>query len=409
MQAPETVCLHIGLHKTGTTYLQSILRANRKALRAQGIEFPGGSGEPSQAFAVLDLHGRRPRGADDERIAGQWEALVRCVNECGLPTALISEERLSISTLKQARKVVDAFPDSEVHAVVTARDLGRVLVSQWQEEIKNEKTWRWREYAAAIRGGDRARDPGRGFWMRQDLIKICQTWEVAVSVARLHIVTVPQSGPPDRLLQRFAAVVGLDPAKLSNEPARTNESVGVAGIEVIRRVNERLGGRLNQRQYDRVVKRTIIPMVAARTEPVRFSLPPEDFAWVTERAEGTIAALRARGYPVVGDLDDLQPVPRPSDRRPDDATDEEVRESALDVLAFLSEAHATSWWERKKPYVKIADAREGAASSVRAFGFGIQQWFARLADHNRVAASVISAVQRWRDRALNRALNKSKK
>jgi len=31
--APKTVYLHVGLHKTGTTYLQNVFRANRKQLR----------------------------------------------------------------------------------------------------------------------------------------------------------------------------------------------------------------------------------------------------------------------------------------------------------------------------------------------------------------------------------------
>ena len=259
MKSPERVYLHVGLHKTGTTYLQNVFRANRDHLRELGVEFPVRPGEHMQGLAVSDLYGRRPRGAEDKRIAGQWNALVEHVNGSGMPTALISEERLSVCTLKQARKVVHSFPDSEVHAIVTARDLARVLVSTWQEGIKTNKTWQWKEYSAAICGADRAIDPGRGFWMRQDLVKICRTWEIAVSAlegvgvdeAQFHLVTVPQDGPPERLLERFAATVGFDPSKLLNEPAWNNESVGVSGIEVIRRVNERLAGRLNQRQYDR--------------------------------------------------------------------------------------------------------------------------------------------------------------
>ncbi len=69
---PATVYLHIGLHKTGTTYLQNLLKANREGLRAQQIYYPGGPGEPQQAFAVWDLQGRRPRGVHDTRIGGSW-------------------------------------------------------------------------------------------------------------------------------------------------------------------------------------------------------------------------------------------------------------------------------------------------------------------------------------------------
>ncbi|MEJ7706663.1 MAG: hypothetical protein WKF82_04855 [Nocardioidaceae bacterium] len=307
--APTNLYLHIGLHKTGTTYLQNVFRANRRQVRAQQLEFTGGPGEPVQAFAVWDLQGRRPRGADDSRIAGSFDALVNAVNRSGLPSALISEERLSLCTMRQVRRVVESFPDSEVHVVVTARDLGRVVVSAWQEEIKNDQTYTWTEFVEAVKDPERlVAKPARGFWLRQDLIKICEAWEAHVPAARIHIVTVPQSGTPaSKLLDRFASVVKIDTAALTEEPIWNNETVGVAATEVIRRVNERLGGRLNQRQYDKVVKAAVVRMLAQRAEVRRFSPPPEELGWLNERAEQMIAAVRARGYAVTGDLAELLP------------------------------------------------------------------------------------------------------
>ena len=117
MTAPETIYVHIGLHKTGTTYLQNLLRANREQLRGQHVDFPGGPSEPVQAWAVWDLQGRRPRGVDDNRIGGSWNALVAAINASDYPIALISEERLSLSTTRQARLLVDAFPDSQIEVI----------------------------------------------------------------------------------------------------------------------------------------------------------------------------------------------------------------------------------------------------------------------------------------------------
>ncbi|MBA2715883.1 MAG: hypothetical protein H0U51_02325 [Propionibacteriales bacterium] len=405
--APSTVYLHIGLHKTGTTYLQNLLRANRENLRAQGIDFPGGPGEPVQAFAVWDLQGRRPRGVDDARIAGSWDALVEAVNTSGYPEALVSEERLSLSTLKQAKRAVESFPHSEVHLVVTVRDLGRVAVSAWQEEVKNDQTWRWREFAEAIKDPDRiAVNPGRGFWFRQDVVKICETWESAVPAERLHVVTVPQSGSsPEVLLERFAAVVGFDAGSLTEQPIWNNETVGVAATEVIRRVNERLGGRLNQRQYDKVIKMTVAQMLAKRTEAVRFTLPAEELPWVTTRAERMIEALRSRGYPVAGDLDELRPQSRDGGRRPDDASDEELLEASLDALAMLAERYATSWWQRKKPDVDAsATSAVDLASWARGAVFRNQRRAAEIADRRPIAAKAMGLVLKGRDRARRRAL-----
>jgi hypothetical protein len=408
--APTTVYLHIGLHKTGTTYLQNVLRANREQIRGQQVEFTGGPGEPVQALAVWDLQGRRPRGTDDRRIAGMWNALVDHVNASGLPYALISEERLSLSTLKQARKVVDAFPQAEVHVIVTARDLGRVAVSAWQEAIKNDTTWTWQQFADAIKDpANEARNPARSFWLRQDLEKICEVWESVVPVERIHVVTVPPPGSPtELLLQRFTSVVGLDASLLTEEPTWNNETVGVAATEVLRQVNDRMGGRLNQRQYDRVIKHTLVPLMARRTEPVRFSLPADELGWVNERAERTIGILAARGYHVVGDLDELRTRVRDGSRRPDDATDDELLESSLDALALLAEAHATSWWLHRKPDTEIADAREGLASQARAVVFRGQRRIAAYADRSPLAGKAMAAVLRRRDRLRRRASRRAR-
>jgi hypothetical protein len=408
--APATIYLHIGLHKTGTTYLQNLLRVNREQIRQQQVEFPGGPGEPVQALAVWDLQGRRPRGSDDSRIPGMWNALVEHVNACGLPRALISEERLSLCTLKQAKKIVDSFPGAEVHVIVTARDLGRVAVSAWQETVKNDSTWTWREFADAVRDPEQlVKNPARNFWLRQDLEKICELWESVVPAERLHIVTVPVSGsPPDLLQERFLSIPGIDPAALTEEPLWNNETVGVAATEVIRRMNQNLGGRLNQRQYDKAVKSTLVPLLARRTEPVRFSLPAEEMDWVGEWAEATIAALRARGYPVVGDLDELRPRLREGSRRPDDASEEELLAAALDALALLTEAHATSWWTQRRPDTEVAGAQEGLASKARAAVFRGQRKAGEIADTNPVAAKAMGALLRARDRARLRARDRFK-
>lgn len=267
----KKVYLHVGLHKTGTTFLQNLFRANVAKLAAQGVDFPWGPDEPVQTFAVWDLQGRRPRGAKDPRISGQWQVLADRVNASAMPVVLISEERLSISNLKQAKVALEPFQDCEVHIIVTSRDLARMAVSAWQEDVKNDRSVTWQEYIAAIKDpGHANRNPARGFWMRQDLARVLRIWATAHSADRIHLVTVPPAGgDPGTLTARFASVVGFDPAILDEPPKWNNETVGVAGIEVIRQLNIRLDGRLNQIQYDLLVKRTLVRMLASRAEKVR--------------------------------------------------------------------------------------------------------------------------------------------
>ena len=65
------VVLHVGLHKTGTTFLQTVFETNRDVLAEQGIYYPGGPGEPAQRMASWDLRGRRSPGSKDQRQVGR--------------------------------------------------------------------------------------------------------------------------------------------------------------------------------------------------------------------------------------------------------------------------------------------------------------------------------------------------
>lgn len=409
MSGPDRVFLHVGLHKTGTTYLQNLFAANQRPLRAAGVDYPGGKGEPAQNFAALDLQGRRPRGYNDKRVEGSWDALVAAVHGRGLPTALLSDERLSMSTLHQARRAVASFPAAEVHVIVTVRDLGRIAVSAWQEDVKSDETWTWRQFITAVKDPSQvAKSPARGFWLRQDVPKICETWEAAVTASRVHVVTVPPAGAsPDTLVSRVAGVVGFDPSILDRDAAWTNETVGVAATEVIRRVNDRLGGRLNQREHDKAIKNTLVPLLARRTEPVRFSLPEEDVGWAAARADDMITALRQRGYPVRGDLDELRVSHREGSRRPDDPSDAELVDASLDALALLAELYATSWWVRRKEQIEAAAGPPNLASKARGMVFRGQRQAAQLADRNPVAEKAVAAVLKARDRARRRARNRA--
>jgi hypothetical protein len=335
--------------------------------------------------------------------------MVHAITGSGCRTALVSEEHLSVSTLKQAKAAVASFPHSRVRVLVTARDLARIAVSAWQEEVKNDQTWTWEQFAAAIRDPAAVtRSPARGFWLRQDLPMICELWEAAVTAADITVITVPPAGAPrDLLLQRFAGVVGFDPRSLTEEPEWSNETVGVAATEVLRRLNELLDHRLNQRQHDKVVKRTLVRRLAQVTEPVRFTLPEEELPWISERAERMIAAVDHRGYGVVGDLDELRPQHQPGGRRPDDASAEVQLEAALTGLAAVTEEYARLWWQRRRFDVEGGEDAGGLASRTRGAVFRAQGRAASLADSNPVAGRMVGAVLASRERARQRALARS--
>jgi hypothetical protein len=393
--------LHIGMMKTGTTYLQNVWRANHDALADQGIWFPSGPDAPTQRFAVWDLVGRRPRGATDARVAGQWAALTADVADHAHETVLLSEEYLAARSLRLARRAVAGFPQHEVHVVVTARDLGRQLVSAWQESVKSGQTLSWPEFIARVRDRDAAhRDPARGFWLNQDLPTIVGTWTESVGAVRVHVVTVPPAGgPPTLLLDRLGGLVGFDPAQLTSPPRQANESLGAPATEVIRRLNEELDGRLNQRQYDFIVKRTLQTRLP-RSDDGPLVLPAEHQDWATEEARRMIDFLRRGAYHVVGDLDDLLPATPDRGRAPTDVSDRELVESSLRALATLTDSYANLWWRNKRQQerAKTASFPARAPSELRGAGYRVTRRAAELADRNRVAGAAMSIYLRVRRR-----------
>lgn len=393
--------LHVGLMKTGTTYLQSLWRDNPAVLAEQGIFYPSGPGAPSQRHAVWDLVGRRTRGARDDRVLGQWAALTDAVAQSTSPTVLLSEEYLASATARQARRAVEGFPSHEVHVIVTARDLARVLASAWQEDVKNDTTRTWAEYIAAVRDPrTRGQDPARSFWLRHDLSTVVDTWAGAVGEERVHLVTVPPAGAPrELLLSRIGEVVGFDATRLAGAQPRPNESLGTAATEVLRRVNSRLDHRLNERQYDKVVKTTLQRGLARSPHPQQLGLPADDLAWATAEAERMIAIVDKGRYRVVGALDELRPVPVEG-RRPDDVSTEEMLKASIDAIALLAEEYAQTWWRLRRadtPRVPATSGAVRASSALRGLAFGVRRRGADFADSNRVGAAAMRMYLRLRD------------
>ena len=390
--------------KTGTTYLQNVLRDNSADLLAQGVYYPAGADAPNQRHAVWDLVGRRTRGSRDDRIAGQWQALVDAVSATDAATVVLSEEYLASASARQARRAVAAFPGHEVHVLVTARDLGRVLSSAWQEEVKNGTTRLWSDFLAAVRDPrQRGQDPARAFWLRHDLPTVVDTWADAVGPERVHVVTVPPPGAArEVLLFRVAGVVGFDPSRLGDTSPRANESLGAAATEVLRRVNERLDGRLNERQYDKVVKLTLQRRLAGVRQTRPLPLPSGAVEWATAEAQRMIDHLTAGGYHVVGALDELLPVPPAGEGgavgteqiRPD-----ELLDASIDAMAALAEDYASTWWRLRRADAARVPSRPAAvraSSAVRGAGFRMRRAGADFADRNRVGAAAMRAYLRLR-------------
>ncbi len=354
----HTVVLHIGAMKSGTSTIQHQLQRHHDVLDAQGFCFPGRRWR-QQILGVLDVLDQKRDGQVVPGSEGAWQ---RLLDELAAfdGTGLVSMEFLGPTPPEYIAKVVDSLRPAEVHVVMTARDLGRNVPAMWQEGLKNRATWTWPEYLRDIASTEKPRTGhARRFWRQMNYPFIAEKWVQAVGRERFTLVTVPHPGAgPGVLWDRFCSVVGLDPTPFpAVEPQ--NLSLSAASAQVLRALNEALPEDLPLFDYQKVVKHQLakqgMPAPTGPRDRIGFS-----GEWVDERAERQIARLRALEVRVVGDLDELRPVPQDG-IDPTTCPPEESLRAAVESLAYLVRVWPTA--QAAAP-VTAPEGSAGVAQSI---------------------------------------------
>ena len=121
--------------------------------------------------------------------------------------------------------------------MVTARDTLSLVTARWQEFVKNGAVtpidgYPVREETAPENEWD---------WGTLDLADVLSRWGATLPPERVHVLTLPKPGSaPDELWLRFAHLVGVEAGRCVTSQAAQNESLGVVGVELLRRVNAEL-------------------------------------------------------------------------------------------------------------------------------------------------------------------------
>ncbi len=320
------VYFHVGAPKTGTTFLQGVMRHNREALRDQGVLYPGTTARDHlHASQVVREVTKQPRRGD--RVEA-WDRLVAELADWQ-GVGIISHEFFGMATEEQARTAIEQLAPAEVHVVLTARDYVRQFAADWQESLKMGLDLTLEDF---LRRAHRNRLPRPWGWNAHDIVATLERWGSSLPAERVHVVTVPQAGAPrDLLLRRFCSVVQVDPDALDLGAAFSNESLGVVQAELLRRLKPHLSTPLDDPpERHRWLRAYFAHEVLLAQGGDRFTLRPDQAEVLTGRAHDAIDALRAAGYDIVGDLDELLPGPLdPELRHPSDVSDTEVLASAL--------------------------------------------------------------------------------
>ncbi len=331
----KRLVLHIGAMKSGTSFIQNVLRttANRERLAEHDILFACERWR-EQVLAVRELIDRGGPAQEPITPNGPWQHLVDVVNEWP-GTAIVSMEFLAPRKEAKIDVIKAAFPDTDLQVVLTARDLARSLPAMWTESTQNRGVRTWEEFLDAVRSEDMAQKPGRWFWKHQRLADIASRWSDAVGRDHFTLITVPPSGsPPDILWNRFAKVAGI-PEGVCDTEVRSNPGIDAASALVLRALNERLAEEeFSAQDYQRLVKSALAKQGLAkrpRDDSVRLGI---DERWVRRKSREELDNLRKLDLRVVGDIDELQarPVPGVHTKK---ITAEQQLEAALDGLTIM--------------------------------------------------------------------------
>jgi hypothetical protein len=325
------VFLHIGLPKTATTYLQTILWGNRERLAELGVLMPGAS-KPDHLWASRIVREDGPFKRANERRRGAWQ---RVLDDIGAwdGNAIVTHEFFAAASAEQAARTVADLAPTEVHLVVTAREPLGLFTASWQESIKNRDTRPMAEYSTY-----EATDSGAVWnWRTLDVHRVLERWAPAFPVERVHVLPLPAPDAPRRTIwDRYATLIGIDPDAVDLSPSFANSSMGVAETETLRRMNHHLGdfkSAIDRGTYIRsfLADQRLVPR---KGDP--FWPEPERVEEARERGKAAVAYIAEQGFDVIGDLNSLLvPDSLPERRTPDSVTEAEVATVAVELAARM--------------------------------------------------------------------------
>jgi hypothetical protein len=325
------VYLHIGLPKTATTYLQTILWGNRETLAEQGVLLPGEARHDHLWASRIVREDPQFRKANERRL-GAWQRILDgCAQWDGV--AVISHEFFAAASAEQAARVVADLAPAEVHLVVTAREPLGLFSASWQESIKNRDTRRMAEYSTF-----EADDTGGVWnWRTLDVQRVLERWSPPFPPEHVHVLPLPAADAPRRTIwDRLATLVGVDPDSVDLSQSFPNTSMGIAETETLRRMNHYLGdfkSAIDRGTYIRsfLADERLVPRKGERYWP-----SADRVEEARERGKSAVAYIAEQGFDVMGDVDSLLvPDTLPERRTPESVTDDEVATVAIELAARM--------------------------------------------------------------------------
>ncbi|TDC67836.1 hypothetical protein E1200_13675 [Actinomadura sp. GC306] len=353
------IVLHIGLQKSGTTFLQHMLQDHQETLAQSGVLYPiprdwerGRRTVANHEWASYGLLGTEYPWVSEARAAKEepsWRALLEQVRASS-GTVLLSAEALSVIRSDAVSRLFAALGADDVEVVITARTLGRALPSLWQQHIRNGLSTSFESYLRSLarqRDADFESVPDAHIWRAFMLSGLVRRW-IEAGASRVSVVTSPGK-PPQLLLDRFTQAAGLPNlthTPVADRQAHTGltapETLALASLNALFRDEDWPKGRADR------ARQAITESFQARDgRGGKVTVPPGWRSRVAEWSQEDLDALQKTDAHIVGDLADLHYDPALDETAP--VTPEETaRAGAAAALALLDAQPRESALRRNK-------------------------------------------------------------
>ncbi len=230
MSLPRYV-IHIGPHKTGTTYLQASFRNLRSELLGRGVLYPDlwwhSPENPSHSRLAEQVAGGNPEVL--EELSGQFKAF----NASGHRIILISAEDLDGLKPDHVVTLKSLLDGASAEIVFYCRRWSELISSSWQERVKG----RGLTLTLPELFGEHLRSPLRSSLINYGLILDRYTEAFGMESIRLVSYSQLRERGLDLVTHFAASFLGWANPPLADLPTKPNASLSPTDIEMIRALN----------------------------------------------------------------------------------------------------------------------------------------------------------------------------
>jgi hypothetical protein len=234
-----------------------------------------------------------------------WENFVREAEQFNGIT-VCSSEFFAESTPETAQRIIDRVGKENVHVVITLRNFGKILPSAWQQILKSGYEFGYNHWLTNVFGTEPLEPKSEVFWNRHRHDEVVTRWANIVDKHRVTVVVVDDIDR-ESIYRDFESLTGLPVGTLlKNRSTSLNRSLTRAEAELLRRVNDAVGGGKGWRPYsdevhDGLIKGIVEGRVPDANEP-KLQTPQWALDRASEYAATYVEAIRESGVNVLGDL-----------------------------------------------------------------------------------------------------------